>query len=336
MKDFRVRLTEPGWVLLVLRAFLAVVYLDGGISKIADSRFLDDSSPVSMHASVVAIKPLSPIGGLFGPVVDHSFAFGLLMAIGELAVGIGMVLGLFVRVAAAGGMLLALSLWLTVSWGANPWFTSADLVYLFAFTPLLLAGSGGVLSLDGWLAQAARAHPGRSEDRTRRALVAGAAGVGALVVLGAASLTRKSTPSSTADAGDSGDTPAPTTPAAGSSEAAGSPGAASSPAVGAELVKASDVPVGKGKQVIDPVSGNPDLGAPAHIRQFHGVRRGMSTSGLPGQLRVGVERVQLPLSRLALQLHRQTRAGAGHARSRPGRRPGGRRRCAPRLTPTHG
>jgi thiosulfate dehydrogenase (quinone) large subunit len=154
-------------------------------------------------------------------------------------------------------MLLALSLWLTVSWGANPWFTSADLVYLFAFTPLLLAGSGGVLSLDGWLAQAARAHPGRSEDRTRRALVAGAAGVGALVVLGAASLTRKSTPSATADAGDSGDTPAPTTPAAGSSAAAGSPGAASSPAVGAELVKASDVPVGKGKQVIDPVSGNP-------------------------------------------------------------------------------
>lgn len=190
-RPWTARTQEPGWLLLPLRAFLAVVFLDGGISKIADPRFLDGSSPLSMRASVEAIRGSSPIGGLLGVVQDHSFAFGLLMAAGELAVGLGVLLGLFTRLAAAGGMLLALSLWLTVSWGASPWFTSADLVYLFAFTPLLIAGAGRY-SLDGWLDRVRLAHPGAGEDRTRRVLVAGGAGVLGAVLLGSSALFRPS------------------------------------------------------------------------------------------------------------------------------------------------
>jgi thiosulfate dehydrogenase [quinone] large subunit len=228
MAQLRGRFGQTGWVLLPLRGFLAVVYIYGGVSKIADTRFLDDASVRSMHASVLAIKSSSPIGGLLGPVAEHSFGFGLLMAFGELGVGLGVLLGLWTRIAAAGGMVLALSLWLTVSWGAVPWFTSADLVYLFAFTPLLLAGAAGVFSLDGWLADAAAAHPGPSEDATRRALVTGAAGVAALVLLGAASLARKS----------------------------GSTKQLAKTPSNAELVPASDVPVGGGKQVTDPDSGD--------------------------------------------------------------------------------
>lgn len=133
---WRQRTNQVGWVLLPLRAFLAVVFSYGGISKIADNRFLDASSPLSMHASLVAVRDLSPIGGLLGPVEAHSFAFGVLMAAGEMAVGMGILLGLFTRLAAVGGIAITLSLWLTVSWGATPWYTSADLVYVFAFTPL--------------------------------------------------------------------------------------------------------------------------------------------------------------------------------------------------------
>src|SRR5689334_1475924 len=166
------RFTQGHWVLLPLRAFLAVVFLYAGISKIADRHFLDGTSPTSIHAQVVAVKQASPIGGLLGAVSDHSYAFGLLMAFGEIAVGLGVLLGLFTRIAAAGGMLLSLSLWLTVSWQAEPWFTSADVVYLFALTPLLIGGAP-ILSLDAWLGRAREQHPGASEDHTRRALLAG-------------------------------------------------------------------------------------------------------------------------------------------------------------------
>jgi thiosulfate dehydrogenase (quinone) large subunit len=185
------RTRDAGWLLLPLRAFLAVVFLDGGISKIADPRFLDGASPLSMRASVAAIRDSSPIGGLLGVVQDHSFGFGILMAAGELAVGLGLLLGLFTRVAAAGGMLLALSLWLTVSWGATPWFTSADLVYLFALTPLLIAGAR-VYSLDGWLDHAREVHPGAGEDRTRRTLIGGGVGILGAIVLGSSALFRPS------------------------------------------------------------------------------------------------------------------------------------------------
>jgi thiosulfate dehydrogenase [quinone] large subunit len=227
---------EPGWILLPLRGFLAVVYLYAGISKIADPRFLDASSPLSMHAQVLAVRDQSPIGGLLGPVAAHSTVFGLAMAASEFAVGVGILLGLFTRVAAAGGMLLALSLWLTVSWNASPWFTSADVVYLFALTPLLLAGAGGVLSLDAWLDQLRAAHPGSREDRSRRVFLGAGTALAAAAVLGVAASFRDRKP-------------APPTKTA-------SPPAA--------LTATADVPVGGGKQVTDSQTGDP-----AWVLQLH-------------------------------------------------------------------
>jgi len=46
-------------------------------------------------------------------------------------------------------MVLAVTLFLTVSFHSSPYYTGADIVFVFAWIPLVLAGSGGVLSLDG-------------------------------------------------------------------------------------------------------------------------------------------------------------------------------------------
>ena len=225
------RAERVGWVLLPLRAFLAYVFLDAGISKVADARYLDDGSPLSIHATLLAVRSASPVGSLLSPVADHSFAFGLLFSAAEIAVGLGLALGLFTRIAAVGGMVLSLSLFLTVSWGATPWYTGADIGYLLAFSPLLLGGSGGLCSLDGWLARAGREHPGRGADRTRRALLGGATALGVFVLLGAGSLARRARA-----------TTAPVAPV-------GARGAA------VDLVSASAVAVGGATQVKDPVSG---------------------------------------------------------------------------------
>ena len=263
---------NPLWVLLPLRLFLGVTFLYAGLSKIAQTSFLDASSPTSMHATLLAVKGSSPIGGLLGPVVDHTFVFGVFMALAETAVGVGTLLGLFSRIASLGGMVLSLSLFLTVSWDASPWYTGADIVYLFAFTPLLLAGPLP-FAADGWLARSAVRHPGVGEDRTRRALLAGGATVGALVTLGFSSLLRSnsSDAKTTADPASGGGTGA--TPSAGGSPTSGSPTSGSStsgsstsgsstsgsPTSGSPaakpLVAASAVPVGGGMQVTDPTSG---------------------------------------------------------------------------------
>jgi thiosulfate dehydrogenase [quinone] large subunit len=249
---WRERTHQVGWVLLPLRAFLAFVFSYGGISKIADNRFLDASSPRSMHASVAAVRDLSPIGGLVGPVEAHSFAFGVLMAAAELAVGLGILLGLFTRLAAIGGMALALSLWLTVSWGAQPWFTSADLVYLFAFTPLLVAGAGGVLSADAWLARRRAAQPGVSADRTRRVVLAAAVAVAGAAILDGSALFRRSGHKKSTAGGATGPSASPASSAPAASPSGSSPAtskASSQAPIGPVLTTAADVPVGGAHKV---------------------------------------------------------------------------------------
>ena len=231
----RASVNAAGWALLPLRTFLAIVFLYAGVSKVADRRFLDSSSPLSIHATLVAVRPGSPIGGLLGPVESHSFAFGLIFSVAEVAVGLGLALGLFTRFAAAGGMLLSLGFFLTVSWGATPWYTGADIGYVFALSPLAIAGAGGVLSLDAWLASVARRHPGVAEDHARRALLASGAVLAVFVVTGLASLFRRSSATSATRAQDA--QPRPTGPV--------------------DLVSADQVPVGGAKQVTDPSSGDP-------------------------------------------------------------------------------
>ncbi len=66
-------------------------------------------------------------------------------ASGEAAVGLGALLGLFTRLAALGGFLLELSLFLTVTWTTRPYYYGSDIGFAFAWTPLLIAGDGGVL-----------------------------------------------------------------------------------------------------------------------------------------------------------------------------------------------
>jgi thiosulfate dehydrogenase [quinone] large subunit len=250
----RVLQRDPLWILLILRAYLGFTFVYAGVSKIGGRSFLDGSAPTSMHATLLAVRAHSPIGGLLGPVEHHSFAFGLLIAFGETAVGVGMLLGLFARVAALGGMLISLSLFLTVSWNATPWYTGADIVYLFAFTPVLLGGAGP-LSADGWLVARRELDAGpdaEAADRSRRVIVAGLAALGGLIAIGAAGLVRRSSGGGAPAAqGSAGRTP-PRRPSPTSTPPSTSAGPA-----GPVILAAGAVPVGGAAPATDPKTGDP-------------------------------------------------------------------------------
>ncbi len=49
-------------------------------------------------------------------------------------------------------MVLSFSLFLTASFHASPYYTGSDIVFLFAWTPLALAGAAGAPALDTWFA----------------------------------------------------------------------------------------------------------------------------------------------------------------------------------------
>ena len=138
--------------MLPLRAFLGFTFCFAGLQKLANPNFLNAASPSSIQAQLIASIRISPLHLLLGHLLRFAVPIGILIALAELAVGLGTLLGLWTRVAAAGGAVLALTLFLTVSFHSSPYYTGADIVFFFAWIPLIVAGSGGVLSLDSVIA----------------------------------------------------------------------------------------------------------------------------------------------------------------------------------------
>jgi thiosulfate dehydrogenase [quinone] large subunit len=152
-----------GWALLPLRIFLGATFLFAGLQKLANPNFFDPNSPSSIQAQLIASARLSPIHLLIGHLLRFATPLGILISLGEIAVGIGMLLGLWTRVAALGGAALAFMLFLTVSFHASPYYTGADIVFFFAYMPFLVAGAGGGPSLDQRIARRASEQLGHGD-----------------------------------------------------------------------------------------------------------------------------------------------------------------------------
>jgi thiosulfate dehydrogenase [quinone] large subunit len=153
-----------------------------------------------------------------------------------------------------------------VSFHSRPWYTGADIGYLFAFTPFLIAGAGDFLTLPdlvNWMADRYRfrlAGPDIDEDR-RRLLLTGTLGLFGLVLaafdagLGRAiggvkppaAPVRLSSPT--------------TTPRSTPSTTTGHPS-------GTQIGPASAVPVGGAASFQDPASGDPALVVQHQAGQF--------------------------------------------------------------------
>ncbi|MFI9648488.1 DoxX family protein [Streptomyces sp. NPDC052040] len=149
--------TATRYALLPLRVFLGITFIYAGLDKLFSSTFLRDSGPGSIGDLMHAVRDSSAIPALVDLALKSPSGFGWAMALGELAVGLGTLAGLLSRVAALGGALISLSLWLTVSWASTPYYYGNDLAYLMAWTPLVLAGAP-VLSLDSVLRDRRRPH----------------------------------------------------------------------------------------------------------------------------------------------------------------------------------
>ncbi|MET9620957.1 DoxX family membrane protein [Streptomyces sp. NPDC006464] len=147
--------TASRYALVPLRLFLGVTFIYAGIDKLTDSAFLSDSGTGSIGEMMRGVRDSSAIPALVDLALHNPVGFAYAIALGELAVGIGTLVGLFGRLAALGGALISLSLWLTVSWQTDPYYYGNDLAYLMSWLPLVLAGAS-VFSLDALFAERRR------------------------------------------------------------------------------------------------------------------------------------------------------------------------------------
>ncbi len=261
--------------LLPLRAFLGFTFCFAGLQKLANPGFFEASNPGSIQAQLAGAVRRSPIHLLISPLTHLAIPLGLLIAFAELAVGLGTLLGLWQRLAAAGGVALSLMLFLAVSFHSSPYYTGADIVFAFAWTPLLLAGAGPVLSADAMIAARAqeRARAGRGGRRviaaeaSRREVmlkgtVTGTAAAAGLVLGGVVAGVGRLAGGTKSNPGNA--LPSPSAPAATSSGGASGGAHPAGTAIGA----AKDVPVGGSASFTDPSSGDPSIVIQAKAGRF--------------------------------------------------------------------
>jgi uncharacterized membrane protein YphA (DoxX/SURF4 family) len=152
-----------GVVLLPLRVFLGGVSVYAGMSKLCDPLYFDGGKRGSMVKWLNTLHPWEAAEPLRQFALHHPVGSGLVLAFLQVIVGVLTILGCWQRVAAAIGALLSAALIVTVSWKTVPVYDTPDIIYLAAWSPLIIAGAP-VYSVDGCLAALAWRRLGPRSD----------------------------------------------------------------------------------------------------------------------------------------------------------------------------
>jgi thiosulfate dehydrogenase (quinone) large subunit len=147
----------PGLALLPLRLFLGLTFVYAGYQKLSDPGFLTPGAPTYIGTQLHGFAAGTP-GRLLLRwfALPYPRAAGVGVALAEIAIGILTTAGVLTRVAAAAGLGLNLVLFLTASWHTTPYFLGSDIVFCFAWLPLVLAGAAQQPAFDTAVSTARR------------------------------------------------------------------------------------------------------------------------------------------------------------------------------------
>ncbi|MFI1924516.1 DoxX family membrane protein [Streptomyces sp. NPDC020377] len=152
-----------GVVLLPLRVFLGFISIYAGMGKLCDPVYFDGGKRGSMVKWLNTLHPWEVAEPLRQFALHHPVGSGLVIAFLQVVVGVLTVLGCWQRVAAVVGAGLSAALIVTVSWKTVPVYDTPDIIYLAAWSPLVIAGAP-VYSVDGRLAAGAWRRLGPRSD----------------------------------------------------------------------------------------------------------------------------------------------------------------------------
>ncbi|MFD3622799.1 DoxX family membrane protein [Streptomyces sp. NPDC058676] len=140
-----------GVVLLPLRLFLGCISIYAGMGKLCDPVYFDGGERGSMVKWLNTLHPWEVAEPLRQFALQHPVGAGLVIAFLQVIVGVLTILGCWQRVAAVVGAGLSAALLVTVSWKSVPAYDTPDIIFLAAWSPLIIAGAP-VYSIDGRLA----------------------------------------------------------------------------------------------------------------------------------------------------------------------------------------
>ncbi|MFE9427095.1 DoxX family membrane protein [Kitasatospora sp. NPDC006697] len=183
------RRVDLGLVLLPLRLVLGSLSVYAGFSKLCDPVYFDGGDRGSMMRWLASLHPWRSAQPLLDFAMAHPVGAGLGVSFTEVVVGVLTLFGLWQRLAAGAAMLLSAALLFTVSWRAVPVYDTPDLIFLAAWSPLLIAGApyaslDGRLALEAWRRYGPQA-PGAVRRRVlRRGTVVATVVIGLTLLVG--------------------------------------------------------------------------------------------------------------------------------------------------------
>jgi thiosulfate dehydrogenase [quinone] large subunit len=127
-----------------MRLWLGITWIYAGWDKASDPGFLEAGSSTYMGTQLSGFSTHSPLGFAFNPLIEHATVVGGFVIISEFAIGIATLLWVAPRLAAFGGFLMSLGLWLADTFHVSPYFLASNTAYavLWLSYLLLLIGNG--------------------------------------------------------------------------------------------------------------------------------------------------------------------------------------------------
>lgn len=176
-------------MLLPLRVLLGSLSVYAGFSKLCDPVYFDGGQRGSMMRWLASLHPWKAAQPLLDLAMAHPVGAGLGVAFTEVVVGVLSLLGLWQRLAAGAAMVLSAALLFTVSWTSVPVYDTPDLIFLAAWSPLLMAGApfaslDGRLALEAWRRYGAQAPKAVRRRVLRRGTVVATVVIGLTLLLG--------------------------------------------------------------------------------------------------------------------------------------------------------
>jgi len=144
-----VRTANSSWrnqapALRVMRLWLGITWIYAGWDKASDPGFLEVGSSTYMGTQLSGFSTHSPLGFAFNPLIEYASLVGGFVIISEFAIGLATLLWVAPRLAAFGGFLMSLGLWLADTFHVSPYFLASNTAYavLWLSYLLLLIGNG--------------------------------------------------------------------------------------------------------------------------------------------------------------------------------------------------
>lgn len=112
-----------------MRAFLGVTWIYAGWDKASDAGFLIEGAPTYIGSALSAYSTNSPISFLLKPILEYSEAVGIFIMVCEFAVGLATLLWIAPQLAALGGFVISIGLWLSSTFYITPYFLASNSAY---------------------------------------------------------------------------------------------------------------------------------------------------------------------------------------------------------------